>query len=97
MANWKYKLDIKDEWKACKNGDITCKDLIPVIVNKLKALNIHDSELENIIDDFEILAEDEVDPDEFDCIWNDLYNWADQEVAPFGKYPRNKMMWINTF
>ena len=97
MANWKYFLNVKDEWKLLDKNEMELKDFIKVVIQKLKGFSFTGSELLNIIDDFEVLAEqDDPEIESFDCIWNDLYNWADQEVAPFGKYPRNKMMWIET-
>jgi len=43
--------------------------------------------LEDIIDRFDnITGFDDVSPEEeFDDVMEQLYNWADQEVEPFGK------------
>jgi hypothetical protein len=96
MANWEHTLNIKDEWKMVKNNEMQLKDFIKVVIRKLKRFNLDDAELLSIIDDFEILAsQDDPEVDEFDCIWNELYDWADELIEPFG-YPTNKKCWIAT-
>jgi len=54
--------------------------------------------LEDIIDRFDnITGFDDVSPEEeFDDVMEQLYNWADQEVEPFGMWPKNKMCWVKT-
>lgn len=98
MAQWKYTLSIKDEWNACKEERISLRELIQTILTKLQAFKIEDdAELENLLDDFEMLAEDgEPDVEEFDNLWDSLYNWADQETEP-GHWPKQKLCWIQTF
>lgn len=98
MARWKYTLRIKEEWNACKEGTISISELVKVIIEKLKALHIkNDYELENILDDFEIFAEDDSeDRDEFDDIWERLYDWADQQIdLGFERFA--KLCWIEIF
>lgn len=97
MSNWKYKLKIKDEWEKLNNDKITRSEFSQIVISKLEAFNItDDEELDDIIFDLELIDNDTTTV-EFDWIWNDLYNWADQEVPPYGKWPKNKMCWIETF
>lgn len=96
MANWKHTLEIKDEWQATKAGEMTIAQFATVAAEKIKALPVFgaDGQIEDIVENLELLAAD-ADPDveEFDGIWNELYNWADQVVGDWN----DKMCWIRTF
>lgn len=98
MSQWKYTLKIKDGWQAKKEGTLSLENLIKSIIKKLKQLNIkNDSELEDIIETFELAIEDDdITVDEFDEIWETLYDWADQETKQ-GQWPPHKLCWIETF
>jgi len=98
MAKWKYKLDVKKEWKDCKDKNLSIKDLIISVITKLEQLQIKEDELlDCIIADFKTLSDsNECDSDNFDSIWNMLYDWADQETET-GFWPKHKLCWIDTF
>jgi len=99
MAKWVHKLQIKSEWQACKDGQITLKDLALVAIKKLDAFGIKDDqELDDIIEEFTDFAEEKkkMQTDkEFDEIWERLYDWADQPLDD--NWPPKKMCCIETF
>ena len=93
MANWKNKLIVSDFWE----DDFDPKRHSRKIVSAIKTqLPEYVDELQGIIDDFELLDEYST-VDDFDYVLADLYDWGDQEVRPFGKWPRNAMCWIETW
>lgn len=103
MANWKHTLDISDIWDAGLEMDELGRKIARKLSRKFSSLLDFDSgnydiELEYIIDCFDNITEfDDVSPEEeFDDVMEQLYNWADQEVEPFGMWPRNKMCWVKT-
>ena len=82
MKPWEYTLDIKDAWKQCKQDEITVQQLSAHIAGKLKLLSIKNNDDDydklNFIDDFEEYSKDpDMTKDDFDCLWEALYNWAD--------------------
>lgn len=88
MRNWKTSLKIKDAWVKAQNEEITTEELIKIIMQKTKTLNIKkDYWLDAIMEKFEEML-DIGDPskDDFDIIWNDFYDWAD-----------NNDCWVETF
>lgn len=105
MANWKYKLDISNIWH---NEELPIEEKGKEIAKKIRATfpaewldfesESYDEELEGIVEAFEnITGYDGAEPvEEFDDWMETLYDWADQEVAPFGQWPRNAMCWIET-
>ena len=99
MANWKYTLDIKESWGQAIDGKINATELSKVVADKLKMLPIFnkDMELQDIHTEFMILANDPTATlDEFDAVFNDLYDWGDQEIVSYGQWPSNKLCWIKT-
>ena len=98
MANWKNTLDLKDVWqKPEKDCTFTYKNLAEEIVKRIKSLPCYavESRLQNICTEFEYF-DDEGDADDLDFLMNDLYDWADEEAEPKGKWPANRKCWINT-
>jgi hypothetical protein len=94
MANWKYKIDVKDEWKRAKAGELKPCELAEIMANRLApiVLEIADAEVEDIMGDFEVMRDDkEATFDDFDEILERLYDWGDQ-----GDF-HNKTCWIGTF
>ena len=107
MANWKLKLNVSEPWKRGQDEEIKPNELSSEIAKLLKPLLTPLSvligyedlkmELDDIIEVFEEEAKDDaMGQDEFNSLWNELYDWADNEVAPFGEYPPNKLCWIKT-
>lgn len=85
MKKWKYSIDISDAWNKSKKGIITTKELIPIIIKKIKTWikNYEDDyDLSEILEDMDLLtyskygSEEELE-DEFDYIWSRFYDWAD--------------------
>lgn len=105
MANWKYKLRISHIWN---NEDMPIDEKGKAIAKVMRQVfksswldeldPDFDEELDMIVHGFEdITGYDGTSPvEEFDDYMESLYDWADQEVAPFGKWPRNKMCWVET-
>lgn len=105
MANWKYKLNISKIWN---NESISIEDKGKMIASKIRQVfpndwfdfdsESYDQDLDEIVEAFEnITGYDDVPAvEEFDDWMEQLYEWADQEVAPFGKWPRNAMCWVET-
>jgi hypothetical protein len=100
MANWKYTLNVKNEWEATKAGDMTLQAFAAFVVKKLDRLGIKDDEeLLGIVDELSDIAQDEeADVEWFDNVWSSLYDWADQSVgqSAVSIWP-DKMCWIKTF
>ena len=106
MANWKFKIDVKDAWEKAQNEEITSIDFAKILVKELKRIEGPITKkygeyapesivLTELIDEFEGFIEEEKDNDEeFNCIFEGLYNWGDLEVAPYGEWPPNKLCWI---
>lgn len=101
MANWEYTLDITEEFKSCKAKEITIKELVVSIVEKLKGFNIkNDFELDDIIWEFEnlIKSANKIQVDEFDEVLEMLYDWGDQRIddCDVWNLGSKKMCWIAT-
>lgn len=105
MSNWKYILDIKDTWQ---DEGIPIKDKGKVIASLIKHTfpeswldwdsDEYDEDLDNIVEAFDnITGYDDVSPvEEFNEWMAALYDYGNQEVAPFRQWPANKMAWIKT-
>ncbi len=100
MANWKYTLNVKDAWQQTKAGEMTIAQFATHAAEKIKALPVEDDpELTSIVIDLAMIAADP-DPnvEEFNGVWNELYDWADQVVGTrSGTIWPDKMCWIRTF
>lgn len=105
MSNWKYTLDIKDVWQDTK---IPIKEKGKIIASLIKHTfpkswlnwdsDDYDEDLDDIVEALDnITGYDGVSPvEEFNEWMAELYNYGDQEVAPFRQWPTNKMAWIKT-
>lgn len=92
MANWKYTLDVSDIWE--EGGNLVLEHFINTLIIRLRSVPPHlwDCELQDIVLKFEAYAENVQHdgfgkPDEFDSIWDQLYDWADTDHR----------MWIKTY
>lgn len=86
MAQWKYRLNVADLWKARNEKKITIKELSVTLAKRIMNspfFKKHEAELFEIVWDFEKEVET---IEEFDGVLETLYNWADAERC-----------WINTF
>ena len=90
MANWIIKLDLSDIWNKYQDDedyDEFKEALIPALEAKVEEVvdKLGDDvgmEFEDIIEEIRN-ADDE---EEFDYIWQDLYDWGDEN-----------MVWLGTF
>src|SRR3990172_170276 len=98
MADWKYKIDLKEIWKEYdeeKIDVVTAGKKVTKILRQsqpyLEDLDNCKDELDDIIYLFEHESETE---EEFNVAMIELYNWGDQSLpTPKGKMER-KMAWI---
>jgi hypothetical protein len=99
MANWIYKLELKDLWEQRDKGKITISELAKAVADRIEKatffkIKTNEEALREIVMDFEGCDDD---VEEFDSILEQLYDWADTPLrTPLGKMQR-KMCWINTF
>lgn len=91
MANWVIKLDLSDIWnKYQEDEDFEefKEALIPRLKEKLEEVQekLGDDaamEFEDMISEIEYNAED---VEEFDYIWQDFYDWADENKVWLGTF-----------
>ena len=99
MSKWNYTLNIKLEWQASKEGTISLKELTNIIIKKLTKVNDleDDITLQMLIEDFQALfeSEEEISTVDFDSIWSQVYDWADQTIDS-SVWPHKKMCLIIT-
>ena len=97
MANWKYRLELKEDWQAAKAGELQPHELAQNIIAKAEKLPTYETDdaLLDIMIDFDFITEEST-WDDFDDVLEQLYDWADQDVPPYSIWPKNKMCWIAT-
>jgi len=105
MANWKFKLDLKDVWKKLESKEISIADGGRVIEERIQSLiseiNPNDNEkIEEIfaLDELLDIATDMAfveDVEDFDYQMERLYDWGDMKLSN-EKWPEDKMCWIAT-
>jgi uncharacterized protein YpuA (DUF1002 family) len=91
MADWKTKLDIKEEWEQREKDEITNQQLCKAIAAKLKMNRFFkkDEDLQEIAEDFENFEDnDDGDSDElFNDLMSQLYDYGDEDHR----------IWVGTF
>lgn len=82
MANWRYTVDIKDDWALVEDDQISIHEFICRIVPKFKALPEQIQDDMNI-EALEMLIEDghDVDAEDFDWAWEDVMDAADAHLV----------------
>lgn len=98
MANWKYKINLKEEWKAAQAGEMTIQQLAQRVRHLLGRLPVAktDATLAALIEDFQGIVDDPyTDADDFDEVWAQLYDWGDTVLE--ATWPTTKLCWIGTF
>ncbi len=104
MADWQRTLDISNSWELVSEGEITYQELAKEIAYKLNLLkpfsNKYDTYIDyrknELIEEFEILAEEEDDiKDELNYTISCLYDWGDFSLDD--KFGGKKVCWIRTF
>jgi hypothetical protein len=91
MANWVVKLDVVDIWEKYQDDEDFeefKEALVPALKDKQQEVQekLGDEaamEFEDLISQIEYNADD---VEEFDYIWQDLYDWGDEN-----------MVWLGTF
>lgn len=103
MARWRHRLDFRPFWnddsliiqEKAKRASEAIEKTFPLYLTPEN--EDFDMDLDMINDYFKGVAEDPLaNADDFDEVIEQLYDWGDQEVKPFGEWPRNKMCWIAT-
>lgn len=81
MPNWNYKIDVRDAWRKAQNDEITPAQFCTEVVDALKKLPpglFSNSALGGIYNDLQSCAANlDCDANDFDEIWERLYDWAD--------------------
>ena len=97
MATWKYKINVKEEWKKAQNDEISLQELAGLIATKLETLPCYkDEDLQTIVEDLENFSEDPSGTkDDFDYVWEAVYDWGDTILKD--GWPQTRMCWIGTF
>ena len=80
MRRWKYRIALKKEWKAAKNGEMDVEVLTKEIGKKIRVLladnpTLNGMFIDGVTSTLESFSGDDLD--EFDDIFDNLYNWAD--------------------
>jgi hypothetical protein len=91
MANWIVKIDVADIWDKFQDDEDFeefKEALIPILSEKVDEIRnkigeVEAMQFEDKISEIEYNAND---VEEFDYIWQDMYDWAD-----------DNMVWIGTF
>ncbi len=105
MANWKYTVDLRSIWNdeqmaISDKGKVVATILRQVFPDEwLDDMNkAFDEDLDDLVNAFDnITGYDEVSPvEEFDGWMDDLYDYGNCLVAPFGRWPHHKMARIKT-
>jgi len=95
MANWKYRIDLKDIWKMYDEEEIHPVEAAKMISQKLKEHEVykdHHEELDSIIDEIEGSETEE----EINASMQSLYDWADSPLPTVPGKMQRKMAWIAT-
>jgi hypothetical protein len=96
MANWRYHLEISDVWEKLSEGEIAPNEFGKVVAQRLRELQVDSMELDEIIESFEALSEED-DDDDVNCCMFDLYEWGDSVIGTTKKgFMENRMCWIET-
>ena len=96
MANWKYKLELKDLWKARDEGKLTIQELGKKVAERIRQATFymkHKNQIRDILREFDCVEED---VEEFDNILSDLYDWADSLLLTRRGEMQRKMCWVST-
>ncbi len=98
MANWKYRLELKDLWKAKNEEKISISELAKEVAKRIEkadffSIKSNEQALRQIIMDFEDCSDD---VEEFDSILEQLYDWADTPLFTIRGEMQRKICWVNT-
>ena len=95
MANWKYKISVKNEHDAYRAERMTIQEVAKSLSRKLRFLPCYqyDEKLQEIAS---WLISDVENVDDYDRLLEELYDWGDQEIPPLHQWTPNKMCWIES-
>jgi hypothetical protein len=89
MAGWRYTVNLLPEWEEVSSEDddgnrkLPLKKMIPIIVERFRTTlpSTLFQSVEHLLDQLTALVtdleDDDVDGDEFDEVFGQIYNWAD--------------------
>ena len=89
---WKHKINISKEFAKFNDDEATSLDVARALVTELERIKpeleeVDQSNVEDFVGQLKGLIDSQnEDPDEFDAIFGQVYNWADGDVS----------VWINT-
>lgn len=93
-------MDIKSIWNDDSTNIAEKGKLIAQVIKDTFPVAWFDVDSEEYDDQIDLIRQGFLDVGEdveyFDSVMSDLYDYGDLEVAPFGKWPANKMAWIKT-
>lgn len=110
MVKWKYTLDVKDSYNKAINKEITtqafCQDIATKLMKIQQTINVADKDsnynvtLDMLVNEFIELStstetDEEVLHENFNNIWNELYDWSDLTLD--GGWNGTKMCWVKSF
>ncbi len=105
MANWKFRLDLKDVWEKLDSEEIPISEggliieaKINDLISKINPNNNEEIEEEFALDELFDIATNMasvVDVEDFDCQMGRLYDWGDTKLSN-RKWPEDRMCWIAT-
>lgn len=87
MANWLYTIQLP-EFQKCQNEEGSLEDVIRAFLEQIQIVpqELRD-EIEWELEELQgLLDAGDPDPDDFDDVWETIYNWADEN-----------RIWINIF
>jgi len=90
MANWKVKIDLSEPWQKFEDDedfDAFKEEVIPILRDKVEEVQqkLGDDEamrFEDFITDIENCDDEE----EFDWSWQNMYDWADENLVWLGTF-----------
>ena len=97
VANWKYRLELSDLWKAKKEGKLTIEELAKQVAQRIRRLPCYEKYEEELLDivlGFEHCVNN---LDDFDNVLEQLYDWADIPLLTRRGEMQRKMCWVDTF
>ena len=94
MTNWKYTIELRDFWNKVYYAEGSVADVIKAFLAAYENVpaRFKDTESEEFVEKFQYMleksagVEDDIDTDEFDDVWSEVYDWADAHK-----------IWIQTF
>lgn len=87
MIPWSHRIDVRPEWADAQSDEEGWREVAISAAAQMRNLPDSGRPPDIIIAELEDVADDDgSDVDDFDCVWEDLYDWADVD----------KRLWIAT-